>query len=96
MILNNNYMEETVKQRLISFIKYKGLNVKRFETLIGVSNGFVNNISRSIGAEKLYNISNEFPDLNTAWLLTGEGEMLRQDNAVMLPYRGHKNKPLTY
>lgn len=57
MILNNNYMEETVKQRLISFIKYKGLNVKRFETLIGVSNGFVNNISRSIGAEKLYNVN---------------------------------------
>lgn len=57
MILNNNYMEETVKQRLISFIKHKGLNVKRFETLIGASNGFVNNISRSIGAEKLYNIS---------------------------------------
>lgn len=90
MILNNNYMEETVKQRLISFIKYKGLNVKRFETLIGVSNGFVNNISRSIGAEKLYNISNEFPDLNTAWLLTGEGQML---NATVSEYSGDGGIP---
>ena len=69
-------MEETVKQRLIRFIKYKGISQRRFEEQINAGNGFVNNISKGIGANKLYKILCEFPELNQSWLLTGEGEML--------------------
>lgn len=72
-------MEQTVKQRLITFIRYKGLSQAKFEKSIGASNGFVNNISKGIGAEKLQRILNEFPELNSAWLLYGEGEMLKED-----------------
>lgn len=73
-------MESTVKQRLIDFIKYKNLSQAKFERAIGVSNGFVNNISKGIGADKMQRILSTFPELNQTWLLTGEGSMLKQDN----------------
>lgn len=73
-------MEGTVKQRLIDFIKYKNLSQAKFERAIGVSNGFVNNISKGIGADKMQRILSAFPELNQAWLLIGEGEMLKQGN----------------
>lgn len=72
-------METNVKERLISFIKCMGLSQAKFEKRIGVSNGFVNNMRKSIGVEKLENILREFPDLNREWLLYGEGEMLREN-----------------
>ena len=72
-------MEKTVKQRLIEFLKYKGLSQGKFAAEVGLSSGFVNAISKSIGGETLHRISMCFPDLNTGWLLTGEGEMLKTD-----------------
>lgn len=68
----------TVKERLVAFIKEKGLSQSRFEKMTGLSNGFVNNISKGIGADKLQKILGVYPDLNTTWLLTGEGEMLKR------------------
>ena len=69
-------METTVKERLVKFLKYKGLSQKKFEETVGLANGYVNNIRRSVTSEKLQQIVRCFPDLNKAWLLTGEGEML--------------------
>ncbi len=74
-----NLMETNIKERLIAFIKYTGLSQAKFEKRIGVSNGFINNMRKSIGVEKLENILREFPDLNREWLLYGEGEMLREN-----------------
>ena len=73
-------METTVKERLVKFLKYKGLSQKKFEETVGLANGYVNNIRRSVTSEKLQQIVRCFPDLNKAWLLTGEGEMIRQEN----------------
>lgn len=77
-------MKQTVKERLIAFIKNRELTQRRFENIIGVSNGYVRNISKGLGAEKMAEISLHFPELNTHWLLTGEGEMLNKtENAVI-------------
>lgn len=73
----NASTESTVKERLMLFIKHINLSQAKFEKAIGAGNGFVNNISKSIGGDKLQRILCEFPELNTHWLMTGEGEMLK-------------------
>lgn len=82
-------METSVKQRLILFIKEKNISQRRFEALSGLSNGFINNISKSIGVEKMQKILSAFPELNQTWLLTGEGEMLNttkeQEDGTIIP-----------
>lgn len=69
-------MEETVKDRLLKFIEYLGLSKNRFEEICGLSKRYVSNISVSIQPDKVKKISLKFPELNTGWLLTGEGRML--------------------
>lgn len=68
---------ETAKDRLLTFIGHIGIGQARFEAMCGLSNGYVNNLRRSITTEKLQKIIGAFPDLNPVWLATGEGEMLR-------------------
>lgn len=65
----------TVKDRLIAFIKSQNIAQSAFEKRVGLSNGYVNNIRRSIQPDKIEKISTHYPELNTGWLLTGEGEM---------------------
>lgn len=72
-------MESTVQDRLISFIKYKGLTKNRFETMCGLGKRYVSNISKSISPEVAQRISLTFPDLNMGWVMAGVGEMLVGD-----------------
>lgn len=74
-------MLNTVKERLIYYLDSKGVNKSEFGRRIGVSNAFVTSIRKSIQPDKLLAIQNAFPDLNTSWLLTGEGEMLKEKEA---------------
>lgn len=67
----------TVKERLIMFIKSLGIGQGAFEKAVGLSNGYVNNIRKSIQPDKIQKIALCYPTLNTGWLLTGEGEMLK-------------------
>lgn len=68
----------TVKERLIIFLKHENLGQKRFANIIGMSSGYVNAIKESIQPKTIHKIAMHFPHLNTGWLLTGEGEMLRK------------------
>ena len=60
-----------IKERLLEFIKRKNLTTAEFERQIGVSNGYVKNISKSIPPSKIEKIASIFPDLDTQWLLFG-------------------------
>lgn len=67
-----------VKSRIIEYIKYKKTSQGKLEKLCGLANGYINNIRQSITPEKLQKIALYYPDLNIAWLITGEGEMIRR------------------
>lgn len=89
MILKIKYMERTIKQRLIDFIYYKRISITTFEKNVGVSNGYVNNINKSIGTDKLEKILNVYPELSCSWLLFGEGEMLKSEKGTTVSANGN-------
>ena len=70
---------ETVKDRIITYIKYTGISQKKFEETVGISNGYVNNVKASPSSTVLQKIFGAYPELNKDWLLTGEGPMLTSD-----------------
>ena len=74
-------METTVKERLALFIKAQGISVNKFEKMCGFSTGYVANMRKSLQPDKIMSIVQNFPMLNTGWLLTGEGEMLKEVRA---------------
>lgn len=55
---------------------------RAFEIRCGMSNGYIANIRKGIGEDYLLNIAQQFPQLNRAWLLFGEGEMLKSTPTV--------------
>ena len=68
---------QTVKDRLLAYIKYLGIGQSKFEKLCGLSNGYINNSKGNFGSAKIEDILKACDDLNRSWLLTGEGEMLK-------------------
>ncbi len=52
------------------------MTTAEFERQIGVSGGYISNISKSIQPDKLEKISKIYPDLNIEWLLIGKGSMI--------------------
>ena len=74
---NSDTEQNSVKNRLIDFLKYKGISQSKFEQLCGISNGYVNNIRKGIKSEMFdKKIAPIFPELSKTWLLLGEGSML--------------------
>lgn len=68
-----------VKERLVEFIKSKGLNNSEFCRSIGVSTAFVSSMVTSTQPDKIERITLKYPELNVGWLLTGEGPMLKDE-----------------
>ena len=66
-----------IKARINIFIKSKGLTIKRFEELCGLSNGYISSMRKGFGGTKLNNVLTIFPELNREWLLYGEGSMIK-------------------
>lgn len=69
----------TTKDRLITFLAYINISQGKFEKGVGLSTGFVNNVGDSIRKSSLDKISSVYPELNTAWLLTGVGNMINEN-----------------
>ncbi len=74
-------MEETVKERIKLFLKHLGIGQNTFESKVGWSNGYINN-TKNMSADKLLPVVNEYPQLNIAWLLTGNGDMIKSENSI--------------
>lgn len=71
-------------ERIASIIGAYKTSVRAFELKIGASNGMIGRAilkKTDISAEWLSKIIEVFPDVSSHWLLTGEGDMLRQNNS---------------
>ena len=67
--------------RLKEYIDKKGISVSAFEKSIGMSNAsFGKSLKNNgaIGSDKLENILKIYPDINAEWLLTGNGDMIKE------------------
>lgn len=90
--------DNSVKERTIKFISYKGLKMKEFEAMANLSTGYVTSMRKSFGEEKLRNVLTAFPELNRDWLLYGEGSMLKETaqadyiNELAIYFRTNKIK----
>lgn len=71
-------MEETVKQRLVKYLRFKSIGQNKFEAMAGIGNGYISNLKRAPGTGHLTKILNAAPDLNERWLMTGEGDMIKE------------------
>lgn len=69
-----------IKERLTKFLAYKGIGQIKFAEAAGLSRGFVNVLGDGISSKSLNKISLAFPELNTLWLTSGEGEMLKSES----------------
>lgn len=70
--------ENTVKDRLLKFLKSQRISQVEFTKNLGVSPTYVGAMRKGIPAEKMKKIGELYPNLNREWLLYGDGEMLRE------------------
>lgn len=65
--------------RILKIIELRNINKSTFYKETGLSNGFLDKV-KDVGTSKLEYILKTYPEINPAWLVTGEGEMLKKDN----------------
>lgn len=69
-------------ERFCKYMEYKGLNDNKVTVQLGLSVGTLGKSrkeGRDLSDKVVEQILNFYTDLNRVWLLTGEGDMLRQD-----------------
>lgn len=71
-----------MKERLIEFLGHLGIGQNKFAQNVGLSSGFVNNLGEGINLKSLQKILTTYPELNERWLLTGEGNMIREATQI--------------
>ena len=70
-------------QRIQQYIENKGISKSRFYQQSGLSNGALDK-GENIGSDKCEKILYAFPDLNSDWLLTGRGSMLKNNGLELI------------
>ena len=83
----------TIKERILAFLDFKGIKKVDFfdATSIKDSNFKGKNLQSQIGGDMIVKILTTYPDLSAEWLLTGKGDMLKNDAPV-----GDKKEEQTY
>lgn len=73
-----------MKERLMEFIKEKDISNRKFLLKCGLSGTYISTLTGNPSGDTLKKIEAAYPELNTEWLLTGKGTMLKNE-AVMPP-----------
>jgi hypothetical protein len=71
----------TIKERILQYIENNGIAREKFFDELGISySNFKGTALKSeLGGDKIVRILTYFPDMNPDWLLTGNGEILRNN-----------------
>lgn len=71
----------TTKERLLQYLDYKGISRTQFYADLDIKRGLLDSdkMKATISDVVLAKILVAYPDLNFEWLLTGNGEMLKQN-----------------
>lgn len=75
MAENQQEKISVLQQRVREFAKEKGIDIKTFERIAGLSNGFVSKIGDSIREATFEKIKKSYPTININWIKTGIGPM---------------------
>ncbi|MFC4477295.1 S24 family peptidase [Flavobacterium chungangensis] len=70
-------------ERVREYLDYKGISKYKFCNDLGFSNKFLDN-SSNMGTDKACKILHYYPDLNSEWLLTGNGPMIKEENTSVV------------
>ncbi|WP_431241150.1 S24 family peptidase [Flavobacterium sp. P21] len=70
-------------ERVREYLDYKGITKYKFCNDLGFSNKFLDN-SSNMGTDKACKILHYYPDLNSEWLLTGNGPMIKEENTSII------------
>lgn len=66
------------KERIVEYLNYKGISITSMERCLGWGNGgFVK--TKSISTDKTVEFLLQYPEVSPEWLLTGNGEMIKQE-----------------
>jgi hypothetical protein len=72
-----------IANRLMDYIRYINSNRSAFERSCNISNGYLSKLlikGNSIGSQILIRIKCRYPNLNINWIITGEGNMIVDEN----------------
>lgn len=94
MIDSENSLDSPIKVRVLALVDhFSNRNKKAFEQQVGLGNGFVNNIKKTIRTDSIERILSAFPEVRRDWLLFGEGEMLTTDAPVVEQTKQENEEP---
>lgn len=85
-------MTDNVKSRLKAYLKYKHVSQSELERRAGLSTGFVARVGDSIRVVNQEKIKSVFPDINFPWILTGIGNMIKNNNGSNIGNRKSDNE----
>jgi phage repressor protein C with HTH and peptisase S24 domain len=70
-------------ERMREYLDYKGITKYKFCNDLGFSNKFLDN-SSNMGTDKACKILHQYPEINSEWLLTGNGSMIKENTNIVV------------
>ncbi|MBP3829833.1 MAG: hypothetical protein ILA06_05970 [Bacteroidaceae bacterium] len=78
----NKQEKSPIKQKILLYLTKKGISAYEFYKNSGVTRGVLSQ-NNGITEDNIARFLAYAPDVNTEWLLTGKGDMLKQDFSIM-------------